>query len=298
MKSLSILLHSTAAFLLIGLAAVSPAMAREDGFSLYRAGKYAEAAKAFSKADMDRPGEIRFRYNRGVAALKAGEAEAGAAALESAHTRSKDAEVRYRSAYNLGNAFFEKKDFRKAADYYKKALAEKPGDSDARSNFQLALWNAARAEKERAEKEKEAKKDESGKDKKDSEGKEDGKKDEKKKDEGKDGKKGETGQGKEDGGKEGRKEREDAAGDGKPEEGQSRKGGEPSPARPDDLKGSLAARGAQSMTGQPEKAGAAGPASMERIRAEALVENVTENPSLLFQGLSGKRGRTGSGKNW
>ncbi|MBI5844585.1 MAG: tetratricopeptide repeat protein [Deltaproteobacteria bacterium] len=284
MKSLSILLCSLATGLIIGLALASPALAREDGFSLYRAGKYAEAAKAFAKADMDRPDEIRFRYNRGVAALKAGEAEAGEAALESALARSKDSEVRYRSAYNLGNAAFEKKDFRKAADYYKKALAERPKDPDARANFQLALWNAYRAEKEKA-----GEKSETGKDKKDSEGK----KDEKKKDEGKDGKKSETGQGKEDSGRDGKQQ-----GGKEKDQGRETKGDEPSPVRPEDLKGALSAQGAHSKPGQQAKAGAGKAPSMERLRAEAMVENVTEDSSLLFRGLEGQKRKTGSGKDW
>lgn len=298
MKSLSILLCSLATGLVIGLSMVSPALAREDGFSLYRAGKYAEAARAFAKADMDRPDEIRFRYNRGVAALKAGEAEAGTAALESALVRSKDSEVRYRSAYNLGNAAFEKKDYRKAADYYKKALVEKPKDPDARANFQLALWNAARAEKE-----KDGKKSESGKDKKDSEGKEGGKKDEKQKG-GKDGKKDQAGQEKQESGKDSQQERKESVGDGKQQGGQGKdkgrdeKGPEPSPVSPNDLKGELSAQGAQRDSGRQDKGGPDKAPSMERLKAEAMVENVTEDSSLLFQGLPGKRGRAGSGKNW
>jgi len=54
--------------------------------------------------------------------------------------RAKDGDILFRSAYNLGNLAFANKDFDAAVQYYKKALAAKPGDEDARANLQLALW--------------------------------------------------------------------------------------------------------------------------------------------------------------
>lgn len=309
----------------MGLAAASPALAGEDGFALYRAGRYAEAAKAFAQADMAHPREIRYRYNRGVAAMKAGDAKAADAALESALARSEDPEVRYRSAYNLGNAAFEKKDYGKAADYYKKALAEKPGDPDARANFQLALWRAAQAKKEQ----------EGGQCPNPKDGKDGGKKDQGKGGKGKDGgKEGKPGDEKKDGrqGENGGKpqdgekkpgdqkgspqdgQQQQAGGQqgqqqqgqqqqgqqqqGQQQQGQQMQGARPRDAKPQDLSGRLAAQGAQNKGGDQGRVRTVDPKRMERLRAAALVDNVREDPALIFRELAGQGGRPGSGKDW
>ena len=64
--------------------------------------------------------------------------------------RTENAEIRFRAAFNLGNTTFKQSDYASAAAYYKQALVEKPSSEDARYNLELSL-RALKKEKEKQE---------------------------------------------------------------------------------------------------------------------------------------------------
>ena len=116
----------------VGLAADPPD-------KLYRQGRFEEAEKAYAKADMDHPKDIRFRYNRGCAAFQNGQYKEAEAAFSSVMRRAKDSDVRFRAGYNLGNTAYKQGDYVSAAEHYKAALAANPDSADARYNLELSL---------------------------------------------------------------------------------------------------------------------------------------------------------------
>jgi Ca-activated chloride channel family protein len=115
------------------------AAAAEDADELYREGRFSEAEKAYARWDMDRPKDIRYRYNRGCAAYQSGDFQGAKAAFSSVLRRTEDEEIRFKSTYNLGNAAFREGDFESAIQYYKEALMLNPESRDARYNLELAL---------------------------------------------------------------------------------------------------------------------------------------------------------------
>ncbi len=131
---------------------LSPVEASETPDELYRQGRYEEAEQAYSQYDMDHPKDIRFRYNRGCAAFQNGQYEEAAAAFSSVIKRTALGDVRFKAAFNLGNTAFKQGDFASAATYYKQALADQPASEDARYNLELSL-RALKKEKEKQEKE-------------------------------------------------------------------------------------------------------------------------------------------------
>src|SRR5581483_130917 len=112
---------------------VSPAPVRAD---VYR--------RAIGKGDRS----PRTLYNYGTALLAADSAESAIAALTQA-ADARDPEVRYRAWFNLGLAHLRRglaepgeagaSELQAALDAYKRVLLARPGDGDARWNYELAL---------------------------------------------------------------------------------------------------------------------------------------------------------------
>lgn len=127
-----------------------PVSAADTPDELYRQGQYAEAEQAYARHDMDHPRDIRFRYNRGCAAFQNGQYKEASAAFSSVMKRTENTDIRFRAAFNLGNTTFKQGDYASAADYYKQALVEKPSSEDARYNLELSL-RALKKEKEKQE---------------------------------------------------------------------------------------------------------------------------------------------------
>ena len=115
------------------------AAAADPPDKLYRQGRYEEAQKAYVKADMDHPRDIRYRYNLGCTAFQSGQYKEAGAAFASVMRRAKDNNVRFKAAYNLGNTAFKQGDYASASEYYKKALVAHPDSEDARYNLELSL---------------------------------------------------------------------------------------------------------------------------------------------------------------
>lgn len=119
--------------------AAARSQAAESPDDLYRQGRFAEAEKAYAQLDMDHPKDLRYRYNRGVTAYQRGDYQTAAAAFASVLRRSQDDDMRFKAAYNLGNAVYQQGDFKAAAEHYKQALAQNPSSEDARHNLELAV---------------------------------------------------------------------------------------------------------------------------------------------------------------
>lgn len=117
---------------------------------LYDQGRYLDAKKAYEILDMDYPGQVQFRYNKGCAAYKAKEYSAARAAFLSVARRSKDNNMRFNAFFNLGNSAYKEGAFNQAIEAFKEALALKPDQEDARYNLELSL----RAKKKQENKKK------------------------------------------------------------------------------------------------------------------------------------------------
>jgi tetratricopeptide (TPR) repeat protein len=85
-----------------------------------------------------RPEDPRARYNLGGALYKNGRLDE-AEALYRALGSDGRSEIAAAARFNLGNALFQKQDFRGAAGAYRDALRLTPGDEATRRNLELAL---------------------------------------------------------------------------------------------------------------------------------------------------------------
>jgi Ca-activated chloride channel family protein len=275
-------------------------LAADPPDQLYRQGRYEDAEKAYAKADMDHPRDIRFRYNRGCAAFQNGQYQDADAAFSSVMRRTKDNNVRFRAAYNLGNTAYKQEDYASAAEYFKAALAANPDSADARYNLELSL----RAIEKMKQKQSEAPKDnpqtgdkkEDGKEEKTSENngqsqnKSPQKQDQNKEDTHKgDGEKSSDESPPED----------TAEPDGNQNQGSSQEK-KPETKSDENMAGDLKPRQAmpelKKKNGQPRTEGL----DIDQKRAEALLDNVQENPSALFRFMMPEENRQGtaSGRDW
>jgi Ca-activated chloride channel family protein len=285
----------------IGLCAIPtfPANAAEDPDALYREGRFAEAEEAYARLDMDRPKDIRYRYNRGCAAYQNGDLQGAAAAFSSVMRRTEDPGIRFNAAYNLGNAAFQQGDMESAAALYRQALRLKPGEENAMVNLELALRELERMKQQ----EQEQPENQSGENQQDgkscpsgSENASEGKN----KNEDR-----ETGESEQDPGKKEQKaesqtEKNDPSREQSEDSGEKGEPGSREGQEPEDLAGNLAP--ARPMEDQ-ASAGAEGgnaEAAMDKQRAEALLNNMQEDRArfLRFNIPQDKRRGVASGRDW
>jgi Ca-activated chloride channel family protein len=234
---------------------------------------------------MDHPKDIRYRYNRGCASFQNSDYKGAVASFSSVMRRTKEDDTRFRAAYNLGNTAFKQGDFTSASIFYKKALLIKPDSEDARYNLELAL----REEEKQAEQKKDKSRQGSGKsedkekqpqsgEKKEGQDRRDRDQDEKK--------------------NRGESEKKEEAGKGK--DNRQDKGRQPEQDKPEDLSGELSPREAQPEDKEKAQDPAEARAMMDKKKAEALLDNIKENPAKFFRHQIPKDKRRGvkSGKNW
>ena len=258
--------------------------AADSADELYRQGRFGEAEKAYAQGDMDHPKKFRYRYNRGCAAYQNGDYKGASAAFSSIYRRSEDESLRYKAAYNLGNTAFKQGDFESAIQYYKTALVYDSENKDARYNLELAL-------REREKQKKEQQKQEDKKQQGSSEDQKQKQKDQQK----------EKGEQKS---KEGQQQQEDKSetdkDQGKEGNNQQQAGQNKAEKKPQDLAGKLSPRQAMEEGKKEEQPSEESKAGIDKKRAEALLDNIQEDPSriLRFQIPRDKRGGVGSGKNW
>ncbi len=113
-------------------------------------GRPAEAMQAYDRAQVRAPDVAELAYNRGLAALLAGNTEEAQAAFQLAQElREKEAEARPQAAppaalaedsrFNDGHAAWQKDDVRSAVQRWASVVARDPNAPDARKNLELAL---------------------------------------------------------------------------------------------------------------------------------------------------------------
>jgi len=263
---------------------------------LYRQGRYEEAEKAYARSDMDHPRDIRYRYNRGCAAFQNGQYKEAAAAFSSVMRRAKDSKIRFKAAYNLGNTAFKQGDYVSAAAYYKKALVDHPVSEDARYNLELSLRAIEKMKQKQPETPKPSpemgNKKKQGKEEKNSEknGQPQNKGTQKKED----AHKGDS-EKRPDDSKSGNTD----ASDGNRNQGSARD--EKSGTEADeDLAGELKPLHAMSELKKENGATEGKKSAFDKKRAEALLDNVQENPSGILRFMIPEENRhgTASGMDW
>jgi len=293
-------------FIWLGVSSLLPLLLPNPGFTadppdkLYRRGQYEEAEKAYAKADMDHPKDIRFRYNRGCAAFQNGQYKEAAAAFASVLRRAKEGHVRFKAAFNLGNTAYKQGDYTSAAAYFKTALAANPNSEDARYNLELSL----RMIEKMKQKQPEASKADPQKE----DTKEDGQEEDKAGKNGqsqkqgtakKDQKKEDTHKADSDGRPDDSKPEETTASGGNQNQG-SKRDEKPATGLDEDLPGELKPRHTMSELKKKNGAPRAEDFVPDKKRAEALLDNVQENPAellrLMFQDEN--RQGTASGRDW
>ena len=268
--------------LIYGLIISSQAVATENPDELYNQGRFSEAEKAYAQKDMDKPKDIRYRYNRGCAAYQNSDFQGAGAAFSSVLRRSEDEQVQFRAFYNLGNTSFKHGDFKAAIEQYRQAIMCNPESEDARYNLELSLREMEKLKKKKDQDKQDQKKDK----KKQSEtGKKDKKESSSKK--GSD-RKSPHEKDKKDWPKSGKKNDDRRDGGQKAEKQETK-----------DFSGEL--KPIREMQGEQEDDQSTDPAgdTLDRKKAEALLENLREDRSrfLRFQ-VSKDKKHVPSGKDW
>jgi Ca-activated chloride channel homolog len=133
---------------------------------LYKKGKYKEAESSYEKLDLENPKNISYRYNKGCAAYQLKDYKKAQEAFISVYQRSKDDDMRFRAAYNLGNTAFMAGDMQSAVSFYKEALRTKPGSGDARNNLELALRKMKEEEEKKKQQQQQNQQNRNGQDSK------------------------------------------------------------------------------------------------------------------------------------
>jgi len=274
-------------FIIMFLILSGQAFAAESPDELYRQGKYAEALEEYMKLDMDNPKDNRFRYNKGCAAYQGEDYAVAQAAFSSALRRADNDDLKFRALYNLGNTAFKQGDYSSAARYFKDAIVLDPQNADARYNLELALAAQKNQDQqqdrdqedgsEKQQQEKEPGGDEKQKGSKDSTA-DDTEDNQSEKDTG-----------------------ENAQDQEKSDQGRqdSRGGNSDDAESPEDLYGELSGPQGSADTMQADP-GEIKQGEMDKQKAEALLDNITEDRSRFYklEVPKDKRGGPGSGKNW
>jgi Ca-activated chloride channel family protein len=276
--SFKILLFSTMS---VGLLLAAFNARAENPDELYRQGRFAEAAEAYARSDMDHPKNIRFRYNKGCAEFQNSDYEKSISTFSSVLRRAESDEIKFKASYNLGNTAFKLKDFNSAADFFKLALTYDLLNEDARINLELAL---------RELKSQEEKKQEDGDQSTDSKSKE------------KDGESQKEDRQKSDSDSKEQKHSKQEAEKSDSSEGEKADKGDSntSDSEPQDLSGELRGQEEQSPNQSEEDDSSEPKATISRKMAEALLDNIKEDRSKLMRFLAprDKDNGPGSGKDW
>jgi len=139
-----------------------PRRLTEAGRKQYWDGNHPQALSAFEQAARTRPEDTRGRFNLADGLYKNGKFEEAATLFRSLG-EDPGSPLAAPSRFNLGNALFQKQDYKGAVQAYRDALRLAPQDLDMRRNLELAL----RALKEQEEQKKQQNQQQNPQDKKD-----------------------------------------------------------------------------------------------------------------------------------
>jgi Ca-activated chloride channel family protein len=266
-------------------ALVWPAVARAaaDPDGLYRKGRYAEAEEAYSRASLDHPRDLRYRYNRGCAAFQKGDYAQATAAFTSVLRRTQDDWMRFRAAYNLGNAAFKQNDLASAQAAYAQALRLNPDSREARHNLEMTLRAMKKSEQQAKSGQQPQNKEGQGQ----SPGQSQAQGSEEKSSEKSSGQKGGAGQ-------------ESPDQSSAPPEKQGQENADQPSGRPADRTGNLEGPAVAPQEGADRPASGRAGVPIDRQKAEALLDNIREDPArfMKYRIPEGKRRAGRSGKDW
>jgi Ca-activated chloride channel homolog len=282
-----------ATLILITLFIGTNAVAAEHPDECYRQGKYKEAMSGYEKLDLDHPKDITYRFNRGCAAYQLKDYQRAQAAFSSVCARAQDNSMRFKAAYNLGNTAFQAGDLQTAVQYYKEALSLNTQDTDTRYNLELTLRKIELAKKEQDQNQQQGGSETQKQDKKDQPSQQG-----QQQPPGKEGKQNQPPQ-------QDQQSPEGQQGQGRQDQTQA----QPPPGEqetagrqePQDLSGELkAASPAPQQEGAGDQAQPQPAPSVERQKADALLDNIQEDRTryLQLQVPEDKRDGVKSGKFW
>ncbi len=121
--------------------------ALREGVAAYERGAYEEALKHFIDAQLEDPDNPKILYNMGNAYYQLKDYENAAHHYRVAQEKG-GPEVKHKARYNLGNAEFRRQAFQKALDHYQAALELAPDDLEARQNIEFVKMVMAQQKKQ------------------------------------------------------------------------------------------------------------------------------------------------------
>jgi Ca-activated chloride channel family protein len=127
---------------LAGLGLLVPARALAapplvEGNRRYDAGDAGGAIKVYQEALKKHPNDPALWNNLGAALYKAGKYPEAEQAFN--HIAAKDARTQGLAAYGRGDALYQQEKYREALAAFREALERRPGDADARHNYEATL---------------------------------------------------------------------------------------------------------------------------------------------------------------
>jgi Ca-activated chloride channel homolog len=135
-----------------------PRRLTEHGRNEYERGNHPQALGAFEEATRTRPADQAARFNLADALYKNGKYDE-AAVLYDALGKDPRAPLAAPSRFNLGNARYQKQDYKGAVEAYKGALDLHPDDPDVRRNLELALRAIKKQQEEQQRQQQQQKQD-------------------------------------------------------------------------------------------------------------------------------------------
>jgi tetratricopeptide (TPR) repeat protein len=137
-----------------------------EGNKQYTAGKFTDAETAYRKAINKNPKSVEAAFNIGNTLYKQGKFEDAAKQFSSINDSIGDKQILSKSFYNLGNAYFKANKLQESASAYKNALRNNSTDMDAKFNLSL-VQHMLKQQQDKKDQDNKDNKDNKDKDKKD-----------------------------------------------------------------------------------------------------------------------------------
>lgn len=132
---------------LLGFTFLDPAADKNRrGNRMFHEGKFEEALEYYREAQVENPEAPELRFNAGDAYFKKNAYQDALQEFGQA-LKSQDPAFLARAYYNLGNVHVRQQNLQQAADAYKRSLALRPDDLDAKVNLEWVLEKMREREK-------------------------------------------------------------------------------------------------------------------------------------------------------